>query len=104
MKKVLLICNAGMSSSLMAKKVTEYLQKKGEGITMDATTVSVGDKPFTSDEYDLILISPQVRMKYDEFAAKAEKNNKKISQVTFAAYAPIPSGIEALANLVLSNL
>ena len=104
MKKVLLICNAGMSSSLMAKKVTEYLQKKGEDITMDATTVSVVDKPFTSDEYDLILISPQVRMKYDEFAAKAEKNNKKISQVTFAAYAPIPSGIEALANLVLTNL
>lgn len=104
MKKVMLICNAGMSSSLMAKKATEYLQKEGHDIQIDATTVSIGDKPFLSDEYDLILISPQVRMKYDEFAAKAEKYNKKIAQVTFQAYAPIPSGIEAMAQLVLNNL
>lgn len=104
MKKVLLICNAGMSSSFMAKKTTEYLKQNGEDISIDATSVSVNDKPFESDEYDLILISPQVRMKYDEFAAKAEKNNKKIAQVTFQAYAPIPSGIEAMAQLVLNNL
>lgn len=104
MKKVMLICNAGMSSSVMAKKTTKYLQEKGEDIQIDSTTVAVGDKPFQTDEYDLILISPQIRMKFDEFAAKAEKSNKKIAQVTFNAYAPIPTGIEAMANIILENI
>lgn len=27
MKKVMLLCNAGMSSSMMAKKASEYLEK-----------------------------------------------------------------------------
>lgn len=104
MKKVMLICNAGMSSSVMAKKTTKYLQEKGEDIQMDATTVASADKVFSSDEYDLILISPQIRMKFDEFSQRAEKNKKKIAQVTFNAYAPIPSGIEAMANIVLENI
>lgn len=104
MKKVMLICNAGMSSSVMAKKTTKYLQDKGEDIHIDSTTVASVDKVFSSDEYDLILISPQIRMKFDEFSQRAEKINKKIAQVTFNAYAPIPSGIEAMANIVLENI
>lgn len=104
MRKVLIICNQGMSSSLMAKQTTKYFSEKGQDIEIEATTIAVGDKPFQSDEYDLILISPQVRMKYDEFAAKAEKNNKKIAQIGFDAYAPIKSGIENMANLIIDNL
>lgn len=104
MKNVILVCNAGMSSSLMAKKTTDYLQEQGHDIQIDATTIAAGDKFLTSDKYELILISPQMRMKYNEYAEKAKKNNKKIAQVTFQAYAPIPSGIEALANIVLENL
>ena len=104
MRKVLIICNQGMSSSLMAKKTTNFFKEQGEDIQIDATTIAVGDKPFQNDEYDLILISPQVRMKYDEFAAKAEKNNKKIAQIGFDAYAPIKSGIENMAKLIQNNL
>lgn len=104
MKKVMLICNAGMSSSVMAKKTTKHLQDKGEEIHIDSTTIASVDRVFSSDEYDLILISPQIRMKFDEFSQRAEKNNKKIAQVTFNAYAPIPSGIEAMANIVLENI
>ena len=104
MKNVMLICNAGMSSSVMAKKTTKFLQEKGEEIQVDETTIASADKVFTSDKYDLVLISPQIRMKFDEFSKKAEKNNKKIAQVPFNAYAPIPSGVEAMANIILENI
>ncbi|MDO5047005.1 MAG: PTS cellobiose transporter subunit IIB [Anaerococcus sp.] len=104
MKKVLLICAAGMSSSVMAKKTTKWLKEQGHDIQMEATTAAVGDKPFESDEYSLILISPQIRMRYKEFETKADKNNKNIAQVTFDAYAPIPSGIEKLGKIVLDNI
>lgn len=104
MKNVMLICNAGMSSSVMAKKTTKFLQEKGEEIQVDSTTIASADKVFTSDKYDLVLVSPQIRMKFDEFSKKAENNNKKIAQVPFNAYAPIPSGVEAMANIVLENI
>ena len=104
MKNVMLICNAGMRSSVMAKKTTKFLQEKGEDIQVDATTMASADKVFTSDRYDLILVSPQIRMRFDEFSKKAEKNNKKIARVPFNAYAPIPSGVEAMANIVLENI
>ncbi|MGZ7244292.1 PTS cellobiose transporter subunit IIB, partial [Streptococcus pyogenes] len=35
MKNVMIFCNAGMSSSLMAKKVTDLLAKKGKDIHVD---------------------------------------------------------------------
>lgn len=104
MKKALIICNAGMSSSVMAKKTTTWLKEKGHDIEIDATTVATGDKVFQSDEYDLILISPQIRMRYNEFEAKAKKSGKHIAQVGFDAYAPIPTGIEKMGKLVLDNI
>ena len=104
MKKVILVCNAGMSSSLMAKKATEYLKKEGHDIQIDATTVAAGDKFFGSKEYELLLVSPQMRMKYDELAAKAEKSGMKVAQIPFTSYAPIPKGIKELAELTLANL
>ena len=39
MKKVILVCNAGLSSSLMAKEVTKQLQKDGHEIYVEATTI-----------------------------------------------------------------
>ena len=104
MKKALIICNAGMSSSVMAKKTTAWLKENGHDIEIDATTSAAGDKVFQSDEYDLILISPQIRMKYNEFEAKAKKSGKNITQIGFDAYAPIPTGIEKMGKLVLDNI
>ncbi|MBA4601585.1 hypothetical protein [Thermoactinomyces mirandus] len=40
MKKVLIICAGGMSSSLMAKKTTDFLKAKGNDIVVDATSAN----------------------------------------------------------------
>lgn len=104
MKKVMLICNAGMSSSLMAKKVTKYFAEKNEEISVEATTIANSDKVFVADKYNLILISPQIRMKFDEYAKRAAGVNTPIAQVPFQAYAPIPTGVEAMAKLIKENI
>lgn len=44
MKKALIICAGGMSSSLIAKKTTDHLQKQGKDIELDATSQSQGAK------------------------------------------------------------
>lgn len=105
MKRVLLICGAGMSSSMMAKKTTEYFQENGHDIEMTAVGVPEGKKTILSGaNYDLYLISPQVRMEFKEMKKAADKMGNRIAQVPPQAYVPIPSGIKNMANLCLDNL
>ena len=104
MKKVLIICAAGMSSSLMAKKTTEYLQSKGHDIHIEATSTQDGYRRIESKEYDLYLVSPQTKMYFQKLKETADRAGKPIASIYPQAYIPIPMGIEKLANLVLENL
>ncbi|MGY3725387.1 PTS system, cellobiose-specific IIB component [Granulicatella balaenopterae] len=104
MKKALIICAAGMSSSLMAKKTTTFLQDKGHEIEIDAINASAGANTIQKDEFDLYLISPQTRMYFDNLKKVADQYNKPIMAIPPQAYVPIPMGIEKLANLVIENI
>ena len=103
MAKALIICAAGMSSSLMAKKTTEFLKGKGHDIEVDAVSATEGGKAIAAAEYDLYLISPQTKMYFKQFEAGA-KVGKPIVQIPPQAYIPIPMGIEKMANLILEKI
>lgn len=104
MAKALIICAAGMSSSLMAKKVTEYFSAKGQDVVVDAISATQGSKAIADGEFDVYLISPQTKMYYNQFEEAAVKAGKKIAQVPPQAYIPIPMGIEKMAALISENL
>ncbi|MFT4245521.1 MAG: PTS cellobiose transporter subunit IIB [Micrococcaceae bacterium] len=104
MKKALIICAAGMSSSMMAKKVTEYLQGKGEDIELDAVSVSEGEEKMRNKEFDLYLISPQTTMHLEKFQQIGEEVGVPVVSIPFPAYVPVPTGIEKLATLVEENI
>lgn len=104
MSKALIICAAGMSSSLMAKKTTEYLQGEGHDITIEAIGATEGNKVIESAAYDVYLISPQTRMYFKQFEETGKKADCPVVQIPPQAYIPIPTGIQALAKVVLDNL
>lgn len=52
MAKALIICAAGMSSSLMAKKTTEFFKSKGDDIEVDAISATEGGKAIAAAEFD----------------------------------------------------
>lgn len=104
MKKVLIICAGGMSSSLMAKKTTEYLKSKGHDIEIDATGTQEGGKRIEKGEYDLYLVSPQTKMYYQNLKEAGDRVSKPVKNIYPQAYIPIPMGIEKLANLILEEL
>lgn len=68
MKNIMLVCSAGMSTSLLVKKMTEAIEKK----QVDATVIAVAEADF--DKYrnnvDVVLLAPQVRF--------LEKNLKRV--------------------------
>ncbi|MDR1550658.1 MAG: PTS sugar transporter subunit IIB [Hungatella sp.] len=59
MKNILLVCSAGMSTSMLVKKMQDAAKKKG----IEATIWAVGDAESVeeSKKADIILLGPQVR-------------------------------------------
>lgn len=73
MKKILLACAMGMSTSLLVTKMKEAAKKRDEKYQIWATDVdSIEDE----EEFDIVLLGPQVSHRLRE--AKEEINNPKI--------------------------
>ncbi|GAA0609817.1 PTS cellobiose transporter subunit IIB [Virgibacillus siamensis] len=103
MKKVLIICAAGMSSSLMAKKTTDYLVDKEHDIRVDAVSTNEGYKMIEDDSYALYLVSPQTKMYYQKLKEAGQRAGKPVVNIPPQAYVPIPMGVEKLGKLIMEE-
>ena len=59
MKKILLICNAGMSTSMLVKKMQESAQEQGLDLEVEAQSLTEAKKHL--EDYQVILLGPQIR-------------------------------------------
>lgn len=59
MKKILLVCSAGMSTSLLVTKMRNSAKEKGIEVEIDA--LPVAEASTTVDNVDIVLLGPQVR-------------------------------------------
>lgn len=57
--KALLVCFAGMSTSIMMKKMSEAATKNG--IDLDIKAIPLSDLEDNLEEIDIVLLGPQVR-------------------------------------------
>lgn len=59
MKKILLVCNAGMSTSMLVLKMEKAAEAKGIEIEVKALPITEAEKE--ADEWDVVMLGPQVR-------------------------------------------
>ena len=59
MKKILLVCSAGMSTSLLVNKMNNAAKEMGVEVSIEALPVSECSTKI--DEVDIVLLGPQVR-------------------------------------------
>lgn len=59
MKKILLVCAAGMSTSLLVNKMKAAAKEKGVEINIEA--LSISECSSVIDSVDIVLLGPQVR-------------------------------------------
>ena len=59
MKNILLVCSAGMSTSLLVSKMKEAANSKGIEVTINA--MSISECSSVIDKVDIVLLGPQVR-------------------------------------------
>ena len=100
MIKVVLVCAAGMSSSLLEEKIRQAASDSGrlmELKAVDATTISLWD--YDKDTMDVILVAPQVRFKERGIIQKAEPYGVVVQDIDTVAYGMVDG--EKIFNQVL---
>lgn len=69
-KKILLVCNAGMSTSLLVTKMQKAAEKDNVDIDISATASSDISNKLTNGDPDVMMLGPQVRYMQKELSAK----------------------------------
>lgn len=64
MKKILLVCSAGMSTSLLVSKMEKVAQEQGLEVTIAALSVSAIQEEVGN--WDVCLVGPQIKYALDQ--------------------------------------
>lgn len=83
MKKVLFVCNEGMSTSVLAQKVSDYAQTQEVSFTVDAKPESELVRCY--QDYDLVMVAPQLAYMANKIAKRFEGEIKvgKLNPMAF---------------------
>jgi cellobiose PTS system EIIB component len=85
--KVVLVCAAGMSSSLLEEKIRKAAEKAGRDMELKAVDSSrMGMWDFESDRMDMILVAPQVRYIKRNLAQRVEPFGVIVQDIDTIAY------------------
>ncbi|MBC6500941.1 PTS sugar transporter subunit IIB [Citrobacter freundii] len=68
MNKILLVCAAGMSTSMLMKRMKDYASSVGHESVIEAHGVDVLKEVIAN--YDVVLVAPQIRFKLAEMHGK----------------------------------
>ena len=103
MIRVVLVCAAGMSSSLLEEKIRLAAAAAGKEMDLravDSTRISLWD--YENDRMDVILVAPQVRFKKKGIIQKAEPLGIIVQDIDTVAYGMIDG--EKIFNQVLDAI
>ncbi|KYG27774.1 PTS sugar transporter subunit IIB [Priestia endophytica] len=84
MKKILLACSSGMSTSLLVTKMQDYAKSIGEEVEIWAVGQDQAKKEM--ERADVVLIGPQMSFLKGEFQKEAQKYDIKVDVIDMMAY------------------
>lgn len=80
--KVLVVCNAGMSSSILVKKMKDYAASQGEELVIKAVSSAAAEDE--AGEWDVCLVGPQLMHAVDEIAEAVEVPTAAVDMRVYA--------------------
>lgn len=84
MKKILLCCSAGMSTSLLVTKMKKVAEERGLEVEINAVALELFDENLPN--YDIFLLGPQVKFKKTDFQKKADEYGKRVEVINMIDY------------------
>lgn len=82
--RILVVCGAAMSSSLLVKRMNDY--GKNNAIDIEAKATSLAELPDIVHLFDVLLVSPQIRFQMQEIFDKTSKTNIPIDNIPPLVY------------------
>ncbi|EJJ3935947.1 PTS sugar transporter subunit IIB [Salmonella enterica] len=74
MKNILLVCAAGMSTSMLVKRMQAYAESTNTEFNINAMSISEAKEKIKKNEADVVLLGPQVRFQKKEIEDAAQGN------------------------------
>jgi len=84
MLKILLACNAGMSTSMLMKRMNKAAEARGLDATIDALPITAAEKVLA--DWDIVMLGPQVRHMKKTLEEPAKKANTKVEVIDMRDY------------------
>lgn len=72
MKNILLVCAAGMSTSMLVKRMQDRAGAAGIAANINALAISEAKEKIKKNEVDVVLLGPQVRFQKNEIEEIAQ--------------------------------
>lgn len=73
-KTIMLVCSAGMSTSLLVTKMQKAAEDKGLEADIFAVSASEAEDHLINKKIDVLLLGPQVRFMKSQFERKDRKS------------------------------
>lgn len=88
MKRIMLVCSAGMSTSLLVQKMQKAAEAKGLEADIFAVSSSEADGKLADTDHpiDVLMLGPQVRFMKGQFEEKTAEKNIPLEVINMADY------------------
>lgn len=94
MTKIMLCCSAGMSTSMLVKKMCEAAETQGIEVEIEAFGSSHFDEQLAS--FDVVLLGPQVKYMLDDLKQRAAEYEIPVEAISPVDYGTM-NGAKVLA-------
>lgn len=85
-KTIMLVCSAGMSTSLLVTKMQKAAEEKGMEADIFAVAASEADQQIETKNVDVLLLGPQVRFMKAQFEKKLEPKGIPLDVIDMKDY------------------
>lgn len=85
-KTIMLVCSAGMSTSLLVSKMQKAAEAQGVDAEIFAVSASEADANLQKKNVNVLLLGPQVRFMEKQFQAKVEGTDIKLAVINMQDY------------------
>lgn len=89
MKKILFICSGGMSSAIVEKALKTEADKAGIELETSAVGSGQAQDAINDNDWDLVLVAPQVRNRLATFKEYADAKGVQIESIPPRDYSPL---------------
>lgn len=83
---IMLVCSAGMSTSLLVSKMQQYSKDNSIDADIFAVSANEADAHIASKSLDVILLGPQVRFLKNQFEKKVEGKDISVGVIDMKDY------------------